>query len=137
MRDIKFRAWINTEEYKGMYYPNEKNDVIQFIIYQDGFSIVDCNDEYLKDSEYIIEQSTGLKDENGKEIYEGDIVKYPDGIKHICCDFSGNQIVEYINGSFSPFCGCGGEYSMTPHDTIVVGNIHENAELVEKDIEKR
>ena len=124
MREIKFRAW-------------DKNKC-KFIIGWDvtGFLNVLNPFDRVDTENIILEQSTGLKDANGKEIYEGDIVKYPDGIKHICCDFSGNQIVEYINGSFSPFCGCGGEYSMTPHDTIVVGNIHENAELVEKDIEK-
>ena len=107
MREIRFRAW--DEDEKMMVQWNELRDTQLF---NDGFDNDHC----------VLMQFTGLKDKNGKEIYEGDIMEYYSGMVPKGENPIKKEIVKW-NKRFARFDNCfsGG---------AVIGNIYENPELI-------
>lgn len=125
MREIKFRAWL--KEHKTMVNVAEI-DIDHQLIYHYGFDDFEGNFEKFNSIELL--QYTGLKDKNGKEIYEGDILS--DG------NDEETYKVIFKNGSFrAEFEGDFEEYSFDLIDVVaqgceVVGNIYENPELIKE-----
>ena len=74
-------------------------------------------------------QYTGLKDSNGKEIYEGDIIKDESGFP-----FSGNHVVRWDNRYSHYQCDSTGDGYLIINDftkPVIIGNIWDNPELLE------
>lgn len=114
LREIKFRGWTGKEMRYGWGCLTDESSKC--------FIIIDKNDNYSEP--VILMQSTGLKDKNGKSVYEGDILgNDPQGTR------TGTVIFEDGRFTLQGF-----------HDDLdrfdfrrqleVIGNIYENPELL-------
>ena len=98
----------------------------------------DDHTKTFKFDDVVLEQSTGLKDKNGKLIYENDLIKCPSGIYRIAVDDFGLWTAIYKN---NPFEGVGEwsdmvkEYAFNQNNVEIeiIGNIHENKDLLENE----
>ena len=127
----KFRAW--DKENDRMIYPSTEG--VCFELDDDGINILDVSGDYPEDHTFpaidsFLMQSTGLKDKNGVEIFEGDVLtsnvqpcKMVNPIK------DGYGVVRFENGMFKL-----GAISLVTFISKmeVIGNIYENPELLEQ-----
>ena len=133
-REIKFRLWSKI----GKKFIETDNPDLDFVINNNGYlySIENFYGEIyiLPQMDIEVLQFTGLQDRNGKEIYEGDILKYNfpyDGrLKHTSpvtyLETQASFGLKDIYGNEIPL------YRITANNYFeVVGNIYENPELLE------
>lgn len=127
-REIKFRAW----DKKNNKFLDPKLWAKEFSVHlQMGISVRSKLAEREDVDVFQIElmQYTGLKDKNGKEIYEGDVVSYK--------SFNGNRGEAAVTWEYGCFNledfknDAGSENIQNMKDIEIIGNVHENPELLE------
>lgn len=129
MRELNPRAWIPSLNryatgFDNLYYHRQMNREGEWWCYPAG------EDEPL---DVEIELPTGLKDKNGKKIYEGDIVRYGHRLRGIVPPEIRTEIVSWQSGEeeYYPCCTTSGfslPYSEDGYE--VIGNVHETPELL-------
>lgn len=123
LREIKFRAWDGEQMLE-----NSSKFAIDI---SDGSFYDVVGDDYY---DFPVMQYTGLKDKNGKEIYEGDIIRTPD----FMYDYDDwIMVFSEEDASFQLQSKENSEYLESPtvyhipDDLEVIGNIYENSDLLE------
>ncbi len=130
-RDIKFRAWNGIQMLI---------DLTGWFVEFDGqvwHNVGDGCGDVLISREVELMQYTGLKDKNGVEIYEGDVVRYKSFQRFRDDEYEKTEVVTYYVGSrvgFEPMLWDtnveDGFYNDEREDFEVIGNIHENPDLL-------
>ena len=124
----KFRAWLKREKQMvsvvGISFYQDSFDVEEIFVYdqENPHKYGDLWEEPFLPYEFVLMQSTGLKDINGKEIYEGDVV---------LCEWGEIGDNVYTNAEKTVV-------DSSPHNLVmleeadrlqILGNIYENPEL--------
>jgi len=113
MREIKFRAW--DDEVNRMFYDITFESVIA--------QTMQFEEHWLSITDHVLEQYTGIKDAQGREIYEGDILRHPTILDLGPVEWDeDNASFEWYHPKM---------YGSGMESAVVIGNIHENKELLD------
>ena len=144
MREIKFKVW---DIWKKVFIPNEYWAVITTDFGAFGIMLKDWENykegEYFYSNSQILIQYTGLKDKNGKEIYEGDILRNINHYENKKPFYNYHKVIfnnDYLGysainlGNKSESLLMSGNCQLFVYvknvDFEVIGNIYENPELL-------
>ena len=131
-REIKFRAWLTNGE--GVTYSNGSHMEYNITLVGGKYADVEAGWDIQGVSDYPVMQYTGLKDKNGIEIYEGDILDngWQDivQVKNGIAEIEDNEM--YGSNQVSGFYLVDKSYEThidLDKNVKVIGNIYENPEL--------
>lgn len=121
----KYRVWIKEEKCFADYIETIRYYAKEIDLCWGGICESDCFDF----EDVIFTQSTGLKDKNGKEIFEGDVLGTKDGLLNGVVEYRSdlgmwtNSLISYNN--FERLCNVAGHRE-------IIGNIYENPEILKE-----
>ena len=121
MRQIKFRAWDKQSEQMFSVYSIEFRKNGLYVNLDTTSKANGLRESWLFGDRFELMQYTGLKDKNGKEIYEADLVKHP--------SYPTPLRVEWDYDQWGLFDGICNEASLND-ECEVTGNIYENPEIL-------
>lgn len=137
MREIKFRAWFTlTNEMVKHEHLSMSYDIEEGFTFAFNYEFHYADEDVKGTLNFELMQYTGLKDKNGVEIYEGDVLKVPD-----LYETPENTETTYHNELiiFQDYAFCLGEGNPLYNDhqyvsdqCEVIGNIHKHPHLLEE-----
>ena len=129
-REVKFRAW--DKRFKKMV-------EVEVIDWGEGRVILANGERADLDLDVVLLEYTGLKDKNGKPIYEGDIIEETIPVEHTkkraVVVWHTRRAKWVLAGTFR--FGGGGERELANKTLEVLGNVFENPELLEEKEEEK
>ena len=144
MKKIKYRVWVKNKEVMlpvtGLEWDYQKGEHLDYVVGGDPTGCPDCDGWEvkigweIKIEDCVLMQFTGLKDCNGVDIYEGDIIK----LDRTDCNEIGIKLhVDKVRRSET---GCYYVddkclYKCRLKKCEVIGNIYENPELLNQELE--
>jgi uncharacterized phage protein (TIGR01671 family) len=139
-REIKFRIWNrDAEQWYEPVFEAYKGLLFELLLTTSGElcerSMQGFTHESRFPGKYVIQQYTGLKDKNGKEIYEGDILSVDVETETEKMTMQDDYLLAVVKWNHAGFWASvetdeGEALTEIDHDTIVIGNIYENPELL-------
>ncbi|HET9146143.1 MAG TPA: YopX family protein [Sphingomicrobium sp.] len=129
MREIKFRAWDKKSK-RMIYDIQDAYDGLKgFEPREDDSAFPTSFGRFLDEDGVVVMQYTGLKDKNGQHIFEGDLI-----VEKKLNFYVTPTEIKFERYGWNVFgemdFGHGASGDLRPEDCEVVGNIHENPDLI-------
>lgn len=126
----KFRVWLPDPDVERMLR-------VKALVFEDDKTRCVCGysyDFYLEDEDAIIMQSTGLLDKDSKEIFDGDIlaIETEDGLVKVIVFWNNEHALFMVESKTYNEKVVLAELIEDGSSITIIGNIHENSELLEK-----
>ena len=126
----KFRVWLPDPDVERMLR-------VKALIFEDSKTRCVCGyayDFYLEDEDAILMQSTGLLDKDSKEIFDGDIlaIETKDGLVKVIVFWDNKHALFMVESKTYNEKVALAELIEDDSPITIIGNIHENSELLEK-----
>lgn len=126
----KFRVWLPDPDVERMLR-------VKALVFEDGKTRCVCGyayDFYLEDEDAILMQSTGLLDKDSKEIFDGDIlaIETKDGLVKVIVFWDNEHALFMVESKTYNEKFALAELIEDGSSITIIGNIHENSELLEK-----
>lgn len=125
---LRFRAWLKEDK--------EMVDVEEINFYNGEFDFIgDATTWMCKSNDCVLMQSTGLRDKNGKEIFEGDILNVESDEENLKVSVfwdDKHALFMFESKKYNEEDALAELFEDNSYSFKIIGNVHANPELLEE-----